>query len=61
MKKVLSLLVAVIAMSMAFVMLFTTNTFATPIDLVNSTESVATDTLTKTEGTDHFTDEDTNV
>ena len=51
----------VLAISMAFSMIFSSNAFATPIDLVNSTESVATDTLTKTEGTDYFTDEDTNV
>ena len=51
----------VLAISMAFSMIFSSNAFATPIDLVNSTESVVTDTLTKTEGTDHFTDEDTNV
>ena len=51
----------VLATSMAFSMIFSSNAFATPIDLVNSTESVVTDTLTKTEGTDHFTDEDTNV
>ena len=51
----------VLAISMAFSMIFSSNAFATPIGLVNSTESVATDTLTKTEGTDHFADEDTNV
>ena len=50
-----------LAISMAFSMVFSSNAFATPIDLVDSTESVATDTLTKTEGTDHFADEDTNV
>jgi hypothetical protein len=54
-------LTKVLAISMAFSMVFSSNAFATPIDLVNSTESVATDTLTKTEGTDHFADEDTNV
>ena len=51
----------VLAISMAFSMIFSSNAFATPIDLVNSTEGVTTDTLTKTEGTDHFADEDTNV
>ena len=50
-----------LTISMAFSMVFSSNAFATPIDLVNSTESVATDTLNKTEGTDHFADEDTNV
>ena len=50
-----------LAISMAFSMIFSSNAFATPIDLVNSTESVATDTLNKTEGTDYFADEDTNV
>ena len=54
-------LTKVLAISMAFSMIFSSNAFATPIDLVNSTESVATDTLTKTEGTDYFVDEDTNV
>ena len=51
----------VLAISMALSMVLCTNAFATPIDLANSTESVATDTLTKTEGTDYFADEDTNV
>ena len=50
-----------LAMTMAFNMVFCTNTFATPISLSNSSESVTTDTLDKINGTDYFADEDTNV
>ena len=42
-------------------MVFCTNAFATPINLSNSTESVVTDTLDKTNGTDYFTDETTTL
>ena len=51
----------ILALSTAFSIIFSNNAFATPIDLVNSTESVITDILDKSEGTDHFKDEDTNV
>ena len=51
----------IIAMSMALMLAMPMNAFATPINLTNSTESVATDTLDKTNGTDYFDDEDTNV
>ena len=50
-----------LTITMAFSMVLSTNAFATPINLRNSTESVATDTLDKANGTDYFADEDTNV
>ena len=50
-----------LAITMALSMVFSTNAFATPINLANSTESVATDTLDKANGTDYFDDETTNV
>ena len=49
-----------LAITMALSMVFSTNAFATPIDLVDSTKSATTDTLNKTDGTDYFADEDTN-
>ena len=48
----------ILAISMAFSMLFTTNAFATPIDLANSEMDVKTDTLDKSTGTDYFADEE---
>ena len=50
----------IIAMSMALMLAMPINVFATPINLSNSTESVATDTLDKINGTDYFADETTN-
>ena len=51
----------IIAMSMALMLAMPINAFATPINLDNSTESVATDILDKANGTDYFIDEITNV
>ena len=50
----------ILALSTAFSIIFSNNAFATPIDLVNSTENVIIDDLNKTEGTDYFIDEDNN-
>ena len=50
----------VLAIPMALSMLFCNSAFAADINLVNSTESVATDTLDKVNGTDYFEDETTN-
>ena len=49
-----------LAITMALSMVFSTNVFATPINLDNSTKSTTTDTLDKTNGTNYFADEDTN-
>ena len=50
-----------LAMTMALSMVISTNAFATPITLTDSAANVSeTDTLDKTNGTDHFADEDTN-
>ena len=49
-----------LAITMALSMVFSTNAFATPIDLVDSTKGTTTDTLDKTNGTDYFADETTN-
>lgn len=49
-----------LAASMAFLMLFTTNAFATPIDLVNSAQDVKNDTLNQDAGTTYYDDESTN-
>ena len=50
-----------LAITMALSMVFSTNAFATPITLTDSAANASeTDTLDKTNGTDHFADEDTN-
>lgn len=51
-----------LAVTLAATMLLSTNAFATPINLDDSTANASqTDTLDKTNGTDHFADETTNV
>ena len=49
-----------LAITMALSMVFSTNAFATPINLDNSAKNTITDTLDKTNGTDYFADEATN-
>ena len=49
-----------LAITMALSMVFSTNVFATPINLDDSAKNTTTDTLDKTNGTDYFADEDTN-
>ena len=51
-----------IAITMAAMVTLSTNAFATPINLDNTpADASKTDTLDKTNGTDHFVDETTNV
>ena len=50
-----------IAIAMAIILTFSSNTFATPINLTSSSETITTDTLNKDSGTDYFNDETTNV
>ena len=50
-----------LAITMALSMVISTNAFATPINLTDTpADASVTDTLDKTNGTDHFADEDTN-
>ena len=49
-----------LVITMALSMVFSTNAFATPINLDDSSEGVVTDTLDKTNGTNYFADETTN-
>ena len=50
-----------LAMTMALSMVFSTNAFATPINLTDTpADASVTDTLDKTNGTDYFADETTN-